>query len=103
MSEWKTTTLHLDEIWEGDLVSCEVDGVDLLLVNLEGRIQAFRNRCPHAGTALSGGVLDGGVLTCSAHLWQFDLTDGGAGINPKGCRLTSHPVRIEDGIVLVQV
>jgi len=102
MSDWRVV-ISLDDLWEGDLVSCTVDGVDLLLVNLKGHVHAFRDRCPHAGTPLHQGKLEGRILTCSAHLWQFDVVNGGVGVNPRDCRLTSFAVRIEDGSVLVQI
>jgi len=102
MSDWRTV-IQLDEIWEGDLVSRQVDGVPVLLINVDGDVHAFFDRCPHAGTPLNQGSLEGRVLTCSTHLWQFDVVDGGAGVNPKNCRLLSYPVRIEDGKVLVQI
>jgi toluene monooxygenase system ferredoxin subunit len=102
MSDWRTV-IQLDEIWEGDLVSRQVDGVAVLLINVDGDVHAFFDRCPHAGTPLSQGSLEGRVLTCPTHLWQFDVVDGGAGVNPKNCRLLSYPVRIEDGKVLVRI
>ena len=95
--------MELDEIWEGDLVSRQVDGVPVLLINIDGDVHAFLDRCPHAGTPLHQGTLEGRVLTCSTHLWQFDVVDDGAGVNPKNCRLLSYPVRIEDGKVLVRI
>jgi toluene monooxygenase system ferredoxin subunit len=102
MNDWKVVT-SLDDLWEGDLVSRTVEGVELLLVNVDGQVRAFRNRCPHAGTPLNQGKLEGPILTCSAHLWQFDIVNGGVGVNPRDCRLTSFAVRIEDGRVLVQL
>jgi toluene monooxygenase system ferredoxin subunit len=102
MSDWRAV-VELDEIWEGDLVTRQVDGVALLLINIHGDVHAFLDRCPHAGTPLNQGLLQGRVLTCAAHLWQFDVADGGVGVNPKNCQLISYPVRVEDGKVLVQV
>jgi toluene monooxygenase system ferredoxin subunit len=102
MSDW-TAALALDEIWDGDLVARRVDGIDVLFVSIDGQVHAFRDKCPHAGTPLNQGALDGRVLTCPTHLWQFDVAMGGVGVNPKNCRLTSYPVRIEDGTVLVQL
>ena len=102
MSNWRVV-ISLDDLWDGDLVSRTVDGVDLLLVNVDGNVRAFRDRCPHAGTPLNQGKLEGRILTCSAHLWQFDIVNGGVGVNPRDCRLTSFAVRIEDGRVLVQL
>lgn len=102
MSDW-SVVISLDDLWDGDLVSRTVEGVDLLLVNLDGHVRAFRDRCPHAGTPLNLGKLEGGILTCSAHLWQFDIVNGGVGVNPRDCRLSSFAVRVEDGSVLVQL
>jgi toluene monooxygenase system ferredoxin subunit len=102
MSDWREV-IELDEIWEGELVTREVDGIAVLFVNIGGDIHAFLDKCPHAGTPLNQGLLEGGVLTCASHLWQFDVAAGGAGVNPKNCQLTSYPVRVEDGKVLVQI
>lgn len=54
----------------------EVDGVPLCLVRLDDHIAAFVDRCPHRGSALSEGRLDGTVLTCATHSWQFDVRTG---------------------------
>ena len=102
MSDWRAV-IELDEIWEGELVTCQVDGIAVLFVNIDGDVHAFLDKCPHAGTPLNRGLLEGRVLTCATHHWQFDVVDGGVGVNPKNCRLISYPVRIEDGKVLVQI
>jgi toluene monooxygenase system ferredoxin subunit len=102
MSDWRAV-IEVDEIWEGDLVTRQVDGVAVLLVNIDGDVHAFLDSCPHAGTPLNQGLLEGRVLTCPTHLWQFDVVDGGVGVNPKHCQLTSYPVKVEDGKVLVQI
>jgi toluene monooxygenase system ferredoxin subunit len=101
MSGWRAV-IELDEIWEGDLVTRKVEGMDVLFINIKGEVYAYRDKCPHAGTPLSQGLLEDRVLTCSTHLWQFDIVNGGIGINPKNCRLTSYLVKVEDGKVLVQ-
>jgi toluene monooxygenase system ferredoxin subunit len=102
MAGWRVV-IDLEEIWEGDLVTREVDGIDVMLVNIKGKVYAYRDKCPHAGTPLNQGLLERSVLTCPAHLWQFDLVNGGIGVNPKNCRLTSYPVKVEDEKVLVQI
>ena len=102
MNDWKAV-IEVDEIWEGDLVTRQVEGIAVLFVNIDGDVHAFLDKCPHAGTPLNQGLLEGRVLTCPSHLWQFDVVDGGIGVNPKNCRLTSYPVKIQDGKVLVQI
>ena len=61
------------ELWDGDMIARRVDGQDVLLVRLNGVVYAYENRCAHQGVALSEGRLDGNVLTCRAHHWQYDV------------------------------
>jgi toluene monooxygenase system ferredoxin subunit len=102
MTGWRAA-IEFNEIWEGELVTLQVDGTDVLFVNIDGEVHAYRDKCPHAGTPLNQGLLEGSVLTCLTHLWQFDVANGGIGVNPKNCRLVSYPVKVEDGKVLVLI
>jgi toluene monooxygenase system ferredoxin subunit len=89
-----------DELWDGDLVGVEVAGRKVLLLRADGQVRAYRDVCPHKGTPLSDGELDGSVLTCPVHLWEFEAISG-ASINPVGERLCAHPVRVVDGYIEV--
>jgi toluene monooxygenase system ferredoxin subunit len=102
MSDWQAV-IESEDIWEGELVTRQVEGTAVLFVNIDGDIRAFLDRCPHLGTPLNQGTLEGRVLTCASHQWRFDVVDGGIGVNPKNCRLISYPVRVEDGKVLVHI
>ena len=90
------------ELWDGDMTARRVDGHDVLLVRLNGVVYAYENRCAHLGVALSEGRLDGNVLTCRAHHWQYDVRSG-AGVNPATACLRRFAVKIEDGKVFVDV
>ena len=90
------------ELWDGDMTARRVDGHDLLLVRHNGVVYAYENRCAHLGVALSEGRLDGYVLTCRAHHWQYDVRSG-SGVNPATACLTRFAVKIEDGKVFVDV
>lgn len=46
------------------------------VVRAGGRLCAVADRCPHAGLALSGGSIDGAVVTCPGHGSQFDVRTG---------------------------
>jgi toluene monooxygenase system ferredoxin subunit len=94
--------MPLSELWVGELVGVEVAGHDVLLANVGGEVRAFEDRCPHLSTPLSDGMLDGNVLMCSAHLWEFDCLTG-KGINPTSCGLSAYAVRVEDGTIQVGV
>ena len=100
MSFVKATTL--DELWMGEKLGVVVAGCPVLLVNVEGTVCAYEDRCRHKGVALSLGNLEGHVLSCSVHGWLYDARTG-AGINPESAHLPRFPVRIEGNDVLVDV
>ncbi len=46
------------------------------LANVEGQIYALDGVCPHQGGPLGEGELQGSILTCPWHGWQFDVCTG---------------------------
>jgi toluene monooxygenase system ferredoxin subunit len=92
----------LDDLWSGSMLGVSIDGVPVLLVNLDGMIRAFEDRCQHQGVKLSEGSLRCGVITCFAHAWQYDARTG-KGINPERVRLRSFRVDVRGDDVLVDV
>ena len=95
-----TRVASTDDVWEGEMIGVEVAGFPVVLVNVDGDVFAYEDRCPHAATPLSNGRLEGGVLTCSAHEWVFDCRVG-VGINPRGAVLRSIAVRVEEDAISV--
>jgi toluene monooxygenase system ferredoxin subunit len=98
-----TRACSLDDLWEGEMREVAVAGRRVLVVHAEGgHLYAFSALCPHQAFPLVNGMLEGGVLTCSAHLWQFDATTG-MGINPTGCNLRRYAVSEQNGEVFVDL
>lgn len=98
---WKTI-MRADDLWGGEMVGVRIEGRALLLVNVDGQVRAYEDRCLHLGMPLSRGKLSGPVLVCSAHRWEYDVCTG-RGINPEGITLRSFAVQIADGAILVDV
>jgi toluene monooxygenase system ferredoxin subunit len=90
------------ELWAGEMLGRCVGGQPVLLLNVDGKICAFEDRCRHQGVALSEGRLAGGVLTCRAHEWQYDAVTG-RGLNPAEAQLRPIAVKIEAGAIWVDV
>lgn len=90
----------LDELWEGEMKSVQVPGLSVLLLNIDGRVYAYEDQCPHLGNPLSEGLLDGSTLTCAAHEWVFDCRVG-CGINPAAARLRPIPVQVDGETIRV--
>jgi toluene monooxygenase system ferredoxin subunit len=96
--------MHIDELRAGDMKGHEVAGHQVLLINLDGRVLAYQDRCPHQGWPLHRGLLEGEELTCINHLWTFDVPTGQGINNPANCSLVQYPCKVnEDGTVLVSV
>src|SRR3546814_11854715 len=76
----------------------------LILTRVAGRVQAFRNICPHAGRRLDWApgafLIDQGRLVCAAHGASFDMASGLCVAGPcKGASLTA--VALVSGIPLI--
>lgn len=93
----------VEDIWEGEMDSFEVEGKEVLLICKDGgEFKAYQGICPHQDIPLVEGKFDGKIITCRAHLWQFDSCDG-KGVNPKDCALAEFPVKVENDDVFVDV
>lgn len=92
----------LDDLWEGELAPAVVGGVPVVLIRTAAGVQAYEDRCAHLGVRLSEGTLDGRVLTCRAHHWQYDVVTG-RGVNPQSACLSRFAVEIRDGAIYVDV
>jgi toluene monooxygenase system ferredoxin subunit len=91
----------LDDLWEGDMEAFDVEGQRILLVHLPGgEVRATQVECPHQQGDLTEGLLDGTSLTCSVHLWEFDVMTC-QGINPKHPTLANYPVKIDGDDIYV--
>ena len=98
---------QVNELSPGTLIGVNVAGVDLVLINVEGQLQAYNGRCPHMGTLLSEGELEpdeqGNLrLVCRAHNWRFDCSSGEKVDDPSVC-LAPVALHIRDGQVLADV
>lgn len=80
----------------------EVDGKQLALFNVDGTFHAIDNTCLHRGGPLGEGELDGAVVTCPWHGWQYDVTTGQNTMDESE-RVQHYEVKVEGGAVLVAV
>ena len=84
------------------LASFVVDGVKVTVAALgDGGFSIFPPACPHMEEPLEqSGMCAGSVLTCSKHLYQWDMRTGeAAGPAENGLTLLRYDVKVEDGDV----
>jgi nitrite reductase/ring-hydroxylating ferredoxin subunit len=106
-----------DELPIGERRIAAVDGLEIGVFNLSGRLVAYRNLCPHQGAPVCQGRVGGTtlpsapgeyvfgrlgrILHCPWHGWQFDLETGEA--LGHRARLAAVEAAIEAGEVVVYV
>ena len=91
----------LSEVPPGKMKCIEVDGQEVVLVNVGGEIHAVGNRCPHQGGPLGRGRLEGDVITCPWHGWRWSACSGRAVWPPVDWRASVYPVKVEGADILV--
>ena len=85
----------------GEMRRVTVDGVSVLLCNVDGELFAVEDVCTHDGGELDGGVLEGGRIRCPRHGALFDVTTGRALTLPAVSPLPTYAVRVENDDVFV--
>jgi nitrite reductase (NADH) small subunit len=95
----------------------EVAGRQVGVVHTSAGFFAVRNSCPHAQAPICSGKvggtwlpsdpdereygLDGRVVKCPWHGWEFDLTDGRALFGTSSKRLVTYAIDVDEGEVTV--
>lgn len=83
-------------------LECTVEGRIIALFRVGDAILALDGICPHAGGPLGQGRLEGCIVTCPWHGWQFDVTTGTHCLTPR-IRQNQYPVRVSGGEVQVEI
>ena len=90
------------EIPAGSIKEVQVAGTPVALANVGGKLYAINNTCLHRGGPLGQGQLEGSVVTCPWHGWQFDVTTGSCLTDPS-YRIRKYDAKIEGDRVLVDL
>jgi nitrite reductase/ring-hydroxylating ferredoxin subunit len=80
----------------------EAGGKQIALFNVGGTLHAIDNTCLHRGGPLGEGELEGTIVTCPWHGWQYDVRTGENEFD-RAIALRTYEVRVEDGEVKIAV
>lgn len=84
----------------GSGIKVEVNGKEIALFNVGGHFCAIDDTCSHRGGPLSEGSLEGSVVACPWHGWQYDVTSGACLTNP-AAQQNKYEVKVEGDDILV--
>lgn len=90
------------EIGPDEIKVCKLmDGTAVIAVRSKsGTIKVFQGLCPHQQRSLADADLFCDVLTCAAHMWEFDVQNG-QGVNGTLSRLAEYPTRMDGDALLI--
>lgn len=94
--------LHRDALSVGQVAEIIIGGTAIAIANVDGTFHACASSCPHADGPLADGELNGSVLTCPYHGWDFDLRDGSCSTH-SDTTLKIHDVQVVDNAVCVKI
>lgn len=85
------------DVPENTLKKFTVEGIAVVVANHGKGFRAFPPFCPHMHEPLEiSGMLNDGMLTCSKHLWQWNLVSGDkTGLSEKD--ILFYEMKEEDG------
>lgn len=102
MSEWIAVT-SVRGFEPGSRETFDLDGVQALLLNVDGEYFAIEDKCSHAEVELNGGVVEGETIACPLHGAKFCLKSGKALTPPAYEDIETFSVRVVDGVIQVQL
>jgi nitrite reductase/ring-hydroxylating ferredoxin subunit len=97
MTEWFKIA-ETGDVPPGAARAFDVEGRIFAVFNVDGRLCAIDDSCPHQGSSLAMGRVEGYVVTCRSHGMKVNLTpeQPGPGMNVNSYPLESRP----DGIYI---
>lgn len=101
MAEFVTVS-SLAELAPGSSKAVEVAGKVIALFNVDGTVFALDNTCLHQGGPLGEGMLEGDVITCPWHMWEYNVRTGEK-VDSPSLKVASYEVRVEGDEIKVAV
>jgi NAD(P)H-dependent nitrite reductase small subunit len=92
----------ISDLAPGSVRKVEVNGKAIALYNVGGTIYATDNACLHQGGPLDEGILEGEIVSCPWHMWEYSVRTGEK-VGASSLKVATYPVKVEGGDVKVAV
>jgi nitrite reductase (NADH) small subunit len=101
MADWHRL-ISLAELPAGSGREFTVKDSIIALFRVDDDLFAIDGICAHAAGPLAKGKLQGTIVTCPWHGWQYDVSSGQHCLTPSICQRT-FPVKVEAGEVFIEL
>ena len=96
------TVARAEDVPPGEARVVKAGEREFALYNLDGEFHATQGHCLHLKGPLGHGKLEGCVISCPWHGWQYDVRTGHLLSGPASADVPTYPVRVEADIVYVK-
>ena len=97
----RVKALDVAALPRGEAALAVVNGLDVAVFRRGEEILAIGNACPHQGGNLCDGFIEGDIVICPLHGWEFDLRSGACMTVP-GESVPRYRVTVEDGAIWLE-
>ncbi len=97
-----TKVAKASDLTPGSIKKVVVNGKEVAIYNIEGKIYATTTVCPHQGGPLDEGEIDGNTVICPWHGWAFDVTNGRSVLSSR-VMIPVYETRIQDGDIFINI
>jgi nitrite reductase (NADH) small subunit len=96
------TVARVEDVPEGAVRAVRAGDEEIALAHCDGGFYATQGHCLHLQGPLGEGTLEGCVLTCPWHGWQYDVRTGENEFD-RAIQLQTYEVEVADGEIRVRV
>jgi nitrite reductase/ring-hydroxylating ferredoxin subunit len=91
----------IDELPPGSIARVESGGRAACVVNVDGTVYAVDDQCLHKQASLSGGRLEGNLISCPFHWWRYSVVNGQ--LVGSEAALATYPAEVigDEGVVVL--
>lgn len=94
---------RLHRLYDGYAQAFNVNGQSLLLIQSGSRTHIVANRCPHMNSPLTHAQIEGDIIRCPLHRFEYCLSSGLPAKAPAGGKLQGFAVAYEGNQVGVDL
>jgi nitrite reductase/ring-hydroxylating ferredoxin subunit len=97
----RVKVLGLGELPPEALTLVSMNGDQVVLYRKRDEVFALGNECPHQGGSLCDGWVEGEIVVCPLHGWEFDVRSGACMTVP-GERVARYRVSVEGDAIYLE-
>jgi nitrite reductase/ring-hydroxylating ferredoxin subunit len=97
----RVKVLDVADLSPGKPALVTLDDRDVAVIRRGNEILAIGNECPHQGGSLCDGWVEGDIVICPLHGWEFDLRSGACMTVP-GESVPRYTATVEDGAIYLE-